>query len=68
MVTGGGIIEIVEIDFLVEAFWRPPESGPRRKYYRLTGKGSGALELEKSQWLDVHAVLLRLWAPELSFT
>lgn len=52
----------------IEAVWRPSSSGPRRKYYRLTHKGLGALEAEKRQWLDVHAILLKLWGPDLSFT
>ena len=61
------VLHRLETKGLIEAFWRPPESGPRRKYYRLTDKGHGALEVEKSQWLDVHALLLKLWGPELAF-
>ncbi len=53
---------------LIEAVWRPSASGPRRKYYRLTHKGAQALETEKRQWLDLHAILVKLWGPELSFT
>lgn len=53
---------------LVEVIWRPSSSGPRRKYYRLTQKGLGALETEKRQWLDVHAILMKLWGPELALT
>jgi DNA-binding PadR family transcriptional regulator len=52
---------------LIEAVWRPSAAGPRRKYYRLTGKGLGVLEAEKRQWLDVHAILMKLWGPELAF-
>ncbi len=62
------VLHRLETKGLIEAHWHPSESGPRRKVYRLTDKGHGALDVEKSQWLDVHAVLLRLWAPELSFT
>ena len=51
---------------LVEVIWRPSRSGPRRKYYRLTQKGHRALETEKRQWLDVHAILMKLWGPELA--
>lgn len=61
------VLHRMETKGLIEAVWRPSESGPRRKYYRLTDKGLRALEQEKSQWLDVHAVLLKLWGPELSF-
>ncbi len=48
---------------LLEAVWREAESGPNRKYYRLTPKGRRALEVEKGQWLSVHAALLQLWEP-----
>ena len=61
------VLHRLETKGLIEAFWRPPESGPRRKYYRLTDKGHRALEVEKRQWLDVHALLLKLWGPELAF-
>ena len=61
------VLHRLETKGLIEARWRPSEAGPRRKYYRLTSKGSRALEVEKRQWLDVHGVLLKLWGPELSF-
>ena len=61
------VLHRLETKGLIEAFWRPPESGPRRKYYRLTDKGRRALEVEKRQWLDVHALLLKLWGPELAY-
>lgn len=57
------VLHRLETRGFVEAHWRPSESGPRRKYYRLTDKGYGALEVEKRQWLDVHAVLVKLWTP-----
>jgi len=61
------VLHRLETKGLITAHWRPSETGPRRKYYRLTSKGSRVLEVEKRQWLDVHAVLLKLWGPELSF-
>ena len=60
------VLHRLETEHLVEAVWRESESGPRRKYYRLTPKGQKALDAEKRQWLDVHAVLLKLWAPEMA--
>lgn len=60
------VLHRMETEDLVEAVWRASESGPRRKYYRLTPKGKKAMEAEKSQWLDVHTVLVKLWAPELA--
>ena len=52
---------------LIEALWRPSASGPRRKYYRLTGDGVQALETEKNHWLDLNAILAKLWGPEIAF-
>ena len=60
------VLHRLETGNLIESSWRPSESGPRRKYYRLTARGQHALETEKRQWLDVHALLLKLWGPELS--
>jgi len=51
---------------LVESTWREVANAPKRKYYCLTAKGRQALEAEKRQWLDVHAILMQLWAPSLS--
>jgi len=51
---------------LIVSVWRPSESGPRRKYYRITSKGSGALEVDKKEWLDIHSILMSLWGTELS--
>lgn len=61
------VLHRLESEGLVESFWRPSESGPRRKYYRLTRKGEQALASEKDQWMDVHALLLKLWSPDFSF-
>ncbi len=51
---------------LVASFWQPSESGPARKYYRLTVKGQGALEKTKQDWLDLNQILVKLWGPDLS--
>jgi len=50
---------------LVQSLWRPSDSGPRRKYYRITAKGQRELETEKRAWLDLHEMLLKLWGPDL---
>lgn len=58
------VLHSLENRGLLESFWREVEVSPRRKYYRLTPKGSKALEVEKRQWLDVHAALMKLWGPQ----
>ncbi|GAB5521870.1 MAG: helix-turn-helix transcriptional regulator [Rhodothermales bacterium] len=50
---------------LVKSYWRETPTAPRRKYYCLTTKGEQALASEKAQWLDVHAMLVRLWGLDL---
>ena len=48
---------------LATAAWRDAGPGPGRKYYRLTPKGEQALAQARRDWLDVHALLARLWGP-----
>ena len=61
------LLHRLETEHLIEAIWRPSDSGPRRKYYRLTAKGRRAVDAEKLQWMRVHDVLVKLWQPEVSF-
>ena len=55
------ILHRLENDGLLTSTWRKPDGGRRRKYYALTDKGRKALEREKSQWLQVDAMLAQLW-------
>ena len=41
----------------MEATWGKAESGRRRKYYRLTDRGSEELASQRSQWQVVTAAL-----------
>ncbi len=61
------VLHRLESENLIEAFWKPSDSGPRRKYYRLTATGKKAVEVEKAHWMTVHDVLLRLWKSDVSF-
>jgi PadR family transcriptional regulator, regulatory protein PadR len=56
----------LETKGFISAIWRPSEAGPRRKYYRITAKGRSVLEADKSEWLSVHSILIKLWGPELA--
>ncbi len=51
---------------LVSSFWQRSESGPDRKYYRLTPPGEQALAKAKADWLDLNHILAKLWGPELA--
>lgn len=57
------LLHLLENNGLVEARWYPSESGPDRKYYRLTRQGSTVLERAKRDWLEMNAILARLWGP-----
>ena len=61
------LLHRLESDNLIESYWQSSDTGPRRKYYRLTEKGQKAVATEKSQWMTVHNVLLKLWQPAVSF-
>jgi len=60
------LLHRLENEGLVQSTWREVANAPRRKYYHLTPRGYKALEMEKRQWLDVHAILVQLWGLELT--
>lgn len=57
------VLHRLEAEGLIASTWRESEVGRRRKYYALTPAGERALETEKKHWLDVHAMLVKLWGP-----
>ena len=40
----------LEAEGAVEASWRASALGPRRRYYRITAKGSGVLAALETEW------------------
>jgi DNA-binding PadR family transcriptional regulator len=46
----------------IEASWELPESGRRRKYYRITARGRTQLAEERRQWQAVDATLRGIWS------
>ncbi len=61
------VLHRLEKDGFIQSQWKMSDSGRHRKYYRLTGLGRKELEKEKQQWMSVHRVLSKLWAPLPSF-
>jgi DNA-binding PadR family transcriptional regulator len=51
------VLHRLERNALVEASWGESESGRRRKYYRLTDKGSEELANQRRQWQIVNKAL-----------
>lgn len=41
----------LEREGLVESFWQDSPAGPRRRYYRLTGRGRAGLTEQRAQWI-----------------
>ena len=55
------VLHRLEKEKLILSRWKTSENGRRRRYYRLSAKGSRAIHVEQSQWLAVHETLSRLW-------
>lgn len=51
----------MEKEGLIKSEWRAAENGRKRKYYRLSRKGSNELAADREQWLAVHQTLTKLW-------
>ena len=45
----------------IEASWRTPPGGRRRKYYRITDQGRGELAEQRRQWVAVVNALKNTW-------
>ncbi len=45
----------------VEAAWRVPAQGRKRKYYRITAEGRATLEEQRHQWAVVSEALHGAW-------
>jgi DNA-binding PadR family transcriptional regulator len=46
----------------IESRWETSESGRRRKYYAITGRGRRQLADERRQWQAVDATLRSIWS------
>lgn len=59
------LLHSLENDHLLESYWEEAESGPRRKFYKITDAGLADLESEKTDWLRVNGALISLWGGTL---
>lgn len=51
----------MEKEGLIESSWKIPDSGRRRKYYKLKPQGKTALSQEREDWMAVNATLEKTW-------
>ena len=59
------ILHKLEHAGMVESYWQTSESGPDRKYYRITPSGKEALSREQQEWKLVNAIWKDLWGLEV---
>lgn len=62
------VLHWMEKQALIESEWSAPETGRKRKYYRLRKEGRKALKAEKQQWMTVHETLTQLWKTQPHLT
>ena len=55
------VLHRLEEQGLVRSHWRVAETGRRRKYYGITGKGREALQQMRLQWKSVQSTLQKIW-------
>ena len=60
------LLHRLEHDGLVASFWQPSDSGPDRKYYKLTAAGKKELTAVKTEWKAMNTIFDRLWDPDFT--
>lgn len=56
------VLHKLENKKMIQSDWRnAPETGRRRKYYRITDKGSKQLQTAQEQWNTVNQLFAKLW-------
>jgi PadR family transcriptional regulator PadR len=55
------VLRRLEKEGLIRGDWRTMDSGRRRKYYRLSGKGKRQLETDRAGWLAMFDALSLTW-------
>jgi DNA-binding PadR family transcriptional regulator len=56
------VLHRLERSGLIKSRWEEPESGRRRKYYRITKAGRQQLADERRQWRAMDQTLRRVWS------
>ena len=55
------VLHRMERNQLIKSQWRNLENGRKRKYYSILPKGVEALEDKKDEWIQVIALLGKMW-------
>jgi len=60
------ILHRMEHDNWIESYWQPSDSGPDRKYYRITQAGLERLVVTQKEWQFVNSMWSELWGPDVA--
>ncbi len=60
------ILHRMEHDNWIESYWQPSDSGPDRKYYRITQAGLERLAIAQKEWQFVNSMWSELWGPDVA--
>ncbi|MEO9806409.1 MAG: PadR family transcriptional regulator [Reichenbachiella sp.] len=58
------VLHRLEKEGLVQSNWTLSDDSRPRKYYEITAAGKEELIAEQQQWLEVNAVLDKIWNPK----
>lgn len=62
------VLHKLEKKGLIESFWSVADSGRKRKYYKISEKGSKELATEKENWVIINEIISKLWNIEPNLT
>ena len=56
------LLSRLEKESCIESRWQIMESGPARKYYKITSKGQGAVSEMYNAWQDINLSVIDAWS------
>ncbi len=59
------VLHRLEREKLILSRWKTSETGRRRKYYRLSTRGSRDMATQREQWQLVNETLSKLWSAKI---
>ena len=62
------VLHKLEKKGLIESYWKIPESGRKRKYYKINNNGQQELATEKESWTAINQIISKLWKIEPNLT
>ncbi len=60
------VLHRLEKQGMIISSWTVLDNGRRRKYYNITAEGKELLSERKEEWMDILAILTKLWNLKLA--